>query len=138
MARFSTRRFNLYVLLLMVVYTVLLCSLWPMLRETHDTWVRAAIAVSPAVPIGWVVVLMARRVMLADELEQRLHLISLSVATGLVGTVCMIAGFLAMAKVWHGDGSELFWIFPSLCLIYGFTRLGLKRRVTGTWDWWGC
>lgn len=138
MARFSTRRFNTYVMLLMAVYIAALWLLWPHLRDAHNLWWKVAIALSPAVPVTWVIALMARRIMLADELEQRLHLIALGIATGLVGTACLVAGFLAMGKVWLGDGSELFWVFPMLCIIYGVTRLGLKRRITGVWDFWGC
>ena len=137
MARFSTRRFNTYVMSLMAIYVALLWLAWPHVRDAHAVW-KVVLAVSPTVPVTWVVVLMARRVMQADELEQRLHLVALGVATALVGTACLIAGFLAMGKVWHGDGSELFWVFPAMCAIYGFTRLGLKRRITGEWDWWGC
>ena len=138
MARFSTRRFNVNVMLLMAIYVAIIWFVWPHVRDADATWLKIVLALSPTVPVTWMVWLMARRVMLVDELEQRLHLIALGVATALVGTACMIAGFLAMARVWHGDGSELFWVFPVLCLVYGFTRLGLSRRVTGTWDFWGC
>lgn len=138
MARFSTRRFNVYVMLLMAIYVALLWFVWPHVRDAHNVSWKILLAVSPTVPVTWMVWLMARRVMLSDELEQRLHLIALGVATAVIGTACLIAGFLAMAKVWRGDGSELFWVFPVLCLLYGFTRFGLKRRITGTWDFWGC
>jgi hypothetical protein len=138
MARFNPRRFNAYVMLLMAVYIALLWWVWPHVRDAHDIGWKIALALSPTVPVTWVIALMARRIMLADELEQRLHLIALGVATALVGTASLIAGFLAMGKVWRGDGSEVFWVFPALCAIYGFTRMGLKRRITGIWDWWGC
>lgn len=138
MARFSTKRFNTYVMLLMAVYVALLWWGWPHVLATHSMAWKVLFSLSPAVPVAWVVVLMARRIMLADELEQRLHLVALGVSTAVVGTACLVAGFLAMGKVWHGDGSELFLVLPVLMFIYGFTRLGLKRRVTGTWDFWGC
>lgn len=138
MARFSTKRFNTYVMLLMAIYVALLWWGWPHVRETHSTLWKVLFSLSPTVPVAWVVVLMARRVMLADELEQRLHLVALGVSTAVVGTACLVAGFRALGKVWHGDGSELFLVLPVLMFIYGFTRLGLKRRVTGTWDFWGC
>ncbi|HXS72749.1 MAG TPA: hypothetical protein VN725_01810 [Rhodanobacteraceae bacterium] len=138
MARFSNKRFNFYVMVLMAIYIALLWFLWPHLRDTHDLLWKIVIAVSPTVPVTWVVALMARRVMLADELDQRLHLVALGIATALVGTISLVAGFLAMGKVWRGDGSELFLVFPALCMVYGFTRLGLKRHFTGTWDFWGC
>ena len=138
MARFNNRKFNVYVMLLMAVYVALILLVWPHVRDASDASWKVLLAVSPTIPVAVVVWLMARRVMLADELEQRLHLIALGVATALVGTACLIAGFLAMAKVWHGDGTELFWVFPVLCFVYGLTRLGLKRSVTGSWDFWGC
>lgn len=138
MARFDTRRFNVYVMLLMAVYVALMLLVWPHVRDAGDVSWKVLLAVSPTVPVALVVWLMARRIVLADELEQRLHLVALGVATAVVGTASLIAGFLAMAKVWHGDGSELFWVFPLLCLVYGSTRLGLHRHVTGAWDFWGC
>lgn len=138
MARFNTRRFKVYVALLMAAYVALMLLVWPQVRNAHDVSWKILLAASPTLPVAVVVWLMARRVMLADELEQRLHLIALGVATALVGTACLIAGFLAMAGVWHGNGTELFWVFPALCLVYGLTRLGLQRRVTGAWDFWGC
>ena len=137
-ARLNNKRYNTYVMLLMAIYVALMLWLWPLAVSASGMVWKIMLASSPLVPVTCVVMLMARRVMLSDELDQRLHLIALGVATALVGTACLIAGFLAMAKVWRGDGSELFWVFPALCFIYGFTRMGLKRHYTGSWDFWGC
>jgi len=138
MARLSTRRYNAYVFGLMAIYVVLMLMLWPHTKAAQGLAWKVVFASSPLAPVACVIALMARRVMQADELDQRLHLIALGVATALVGTVSLIASFLAMAKVWHGDGSELFWVFPAIGMVYGTTRLFLKRRYTGTWDFWGC
>jgi len=138
MARLSLKRYNAYVFALMAVYIVLMLWLWPHAKAAPGVAWKVVFALSPLVPVACVIGLMARRVMQADELDQRLHLVALGVATGLVGTASLVASFLAMAKAWHGDGSELFWVFPALCLVYAFTRMGLKWRVTGSWDFWGC
>ena len=135
---FSKRKFRLQAMALMVVYFAVMFVVWPYLQHARNPLWKVLISVSPTIPVTLVVLLMAKRVLHSDELEQRLHLVSLGVATALVGTGSMIAGFLAMGRVWTGDGSELFWVFPALCFAYGFTRLALKRRITGSWGFWDC
>ncbi|HET6912150.1 MAG TPA: hypothetical protein VFH71_02275 [Rhodanobacteraceae bacterium] len=138
MARLSLKRYNAYVLALMAVYIALMLWLWPHAKAAPGVAWKVVFALSPLVPVACVIVLMARRVMQADELDQRLHLVALGVATALVGTGALVASFLAMAKVWQGDGSELFWVFPALGLIYSFARMGLKWHFTGSWSFWDC
>ena len=137
-ARYSPKRYALYVLVLMMAYVALIFWLWPHVRSTEALSWKVLFALSPVLPVACVVVLMARRVMLSDELDQRLHLIALGIATAVVGTASLVGAFLAAAKVWTTDGSVLLWVFPALCFVYGLTRLGLKRSVTGSWDFWGC
>ena len=138
MARVSSRGYNLQVLVLMAVYVALMFWLWPQVRATPGTGLKLVLSLSPVLPVALVVALMARRVIRSDELEQRLHLIALGVATALVGTGSLVGGFLAMAKIWITDGSVLFRVFPVLCVLYGVTQLVLKRRYTGSWDFKDC
>ena len=138
MSRFNTARYNIQLAFLMAAYVVLLFWLWPHALHAAAMLPRVLFALAPLVPVAWVIWLMARRVATSDELEQRLHLVALGVATALVGTASLVAAFLAMAHVWRGDGSEFIYVFPALVLIYAITRIAFKRRITGSWDFWNC
>lgn len=134
MVRFSSTRYNIQLGLMFAAYLALLFWLWPHALHATSALPRVLFALAPLLPVAWVIWLMARRVATSDELEQRLHLVALGVATALVGTASLVAAFLAMAHVWHGDGSEFIYVFPGLVVIYAATRIVLKRCVTGSWD----
>ncbi|HVX06012.1 MAG TPA: hypothetical protein VHA71_12950 [Rhodanobacteraceae bacterium] len=138
MARVSKGRYNLQVLAIMAVYVVLMLFEWPLVGKTEGLALRTLLALLPTLPVVVVIVLAARMVMRGDELEQRMHLIALSVAVGVISVASIVGGFLAVAKVWTVGGDVLFWVFPLLCMVYGITRVVLVRRVTGAWDFWGC
>lgn len=138
MAKLSAARYGIQTTALMALYVILLLWLWPHALHATSTTPRVLFALAPLLPVAWVIWLMARRVADSDELEQRLHLIALGVATALVGTTSLVVAFLAMARVWRGDGSEFIWVFPALVTIYAITRVCLKRRYTGSWDIWHC
>ena len=82
----------------------------------------------PVLAVLW---LMAKRVMRSDELEQRVHLLALSAATGLVCALSLVAGFLCAAGVVALDGDILLWIFPAMCLSYGASHWLLAWRYGG-------
>lgn len=138
MARVSKGRYNLQVLAIMAVYVVLMLFEWPLVGKTEGLALRTLLALLPTLPVVAVIVLAARMVMRGDELEQRMHLIALSVAVGVISVASIVGGFLAVAKVWTVGGDVLFWVFPLLCMVYGITRVVLVRRVTSAWDFWGC
>lgn len=134
MARISKRKYNLQLLAIMAVYVALMLFEWPLVGKTDGLALRSLLALLPAVPVVAVIVLVARMVMRGDELEQRMHLIALSVAMGVVSAASIVGAFLAIAHVWMVGGDVLIWVFPALCLVYGATRLVLVRRMTGTWN----
>jgi hypothetical protein len=135
MARVSKGRYNLQVLAIMAVYLALMLFEWPLVGKTEGLALRTLLALLPTVPVVAVIVLAARMVMRGDELEQRMHLIALSVAMGVVSVASIVGAFLAIAKIWTIGGDILIWVFPALCLVYGATRIVLVRRMTGAW---GC
>jgi hypothetical protein len=111
---------------------------WPLVAKTDGLALRTLLALLPAVPVVAVIVLLARVVVRGDELEQRLHLIALSIAVGVVSVASIVGGFLAIARVWSVGGEILFWVFPALCMVYGISRIVLVRRLTGAWNFWAC
>lgn len=138
MTRFSWRNYNLQVFAIMAVYVALMLLEWPLVRTTTDLALRTALAVLPALPVAAVIGLAARRVMRGDELQQRIQLAALGVAVGVVSVASVVGAFLAAAAVWQVGGDVLFWVFPALCLVYGVMHVVLTRRMTGTWNFWGC
>lgn len=133
MTRISRGKYKLQLLVLMAAYVVLMLFEWPLVAETEGSVLRALLALLPALSVLAVIALAARMVMHGDELEQRMHLIALSVATGVVSAASVVGAFLAIARIWKTGGDVLIWVFPALCLVYGFTRIVLVRRMAGTW-----
>ncbi len=138
MARISKGRYNLQVTLIMLVYVALMLFEWPLVAKTGGTALRTVLALLPALPVVAVIVLAARMVMRGDELEQRMHLLALSVSVGVVSAASIVGGFLAVARIWPINGDILIWVFPALCTVYGVARIVLVRRLTGTWSFWAC
>jgi len=133
MARFSNKRYNVHVALIMAVYVLLVFFEWPHVKGVTDPVLKIALALVPALPVVGVIVLMGARVLRSDELQQRLHLIALGAATGLIAALSVVFSFLCAAHVLALAAEDvLFWIFPALCLTYGLTRMALSRRYGGT------
>ena len=116
----------------MAIYVALMLLEWPQVRNVASLPWKTALALAPVIPVVVVIWLLARRVMHSDELEQRLHLMALSVATGMICTLTLIGGFLCAAGVLTLDGDILIWVAPILSVIYGVTHLWLGRRYGST------
>lgn len=138
MARVSKLKYNVSAMAIMAVYVALMLFEWPLVGKTHDLAWRVVLALLPTVPVVAVIALAARRVMRGDELEQRMQLIALSVAVGVISVASLVGAFLAIAHVWQVGGDVLIWVFPALCFVYGLMHVSLVRKFTGAWDFWGC
>lgn len=131
MSRFSQRQYEWRVLAAMAIYAGFLLYAWPLVGTTGSYPLKLLLAVTPALPVIYVLAQMARRIRASDELEQRTHLIALGVAVGVVGALSLVGGFLSIARVLTLDGSILIWVFPVIMLSYGATRWWLLRRYGG-------
>ncbi len=109
-------------------YTLIMLLVWPLLKHVHATPARLAIALLPVVPLALVVRAFVRMVMHSDELEQRLHLIGLSISSALVVLLSITGGFLAAAKVVPLDGTALFWVFPVMMVGFAAARWWAARH----------
>lgn len=128
MSRLSDKQYQRQSMLAMTAYVAVMLGVWPLVRTVTSLPLKVLLALAPVLPMLYVIVLMGRRIRDSDELEQRTHLIALGVATGVVGALSVIGGFLASARVWELDGSILIWVFPALLFGYGITRAWVARR----------
>jgi hypothetical protein len=128
MSRLSEKQYTSRVLVAMVFYTGFMLLAWPLVRTTTSVPLKVCLALAPVVPMLYVIGLMFRRIRESDELEQRMHLVGLGVATALVGALSLIGGFLSAAGLLKLDGSVLIWVFPITVICYGFTRWWVSRR----------
>lgn len=131
MPRYTEKQYRKQVLLLMAVYVAIMFLAWPHVRSASSLTWKVAVSLAAATPVIVVIWLMAKRVMHSDELQQRLHLTALSVATGMVCSLSLVGGFLCAAGVLALDGDILIWVAPALSMIYGLTHLWLGRRYGG-------
>jgi hypothetical protein len=136
MTRLSNKSYQWQTLLSMGVYVVLLLLVWPLARTVEGGAAKGLLALAPVLPMLYLFALMTRRIRESDELEQRMHLVALGVATMLTAALSLVGGFLAAAHVLAIDGSILIWVFPLMMSGYGITRSLLVRRYGG--DMFAC
>lgn len=128
MRRLSDKQYQRQSMLAMAAYVGVMLGVWPLVRTVTGLPLKVLLALAPVLPMLYMIWLMARRIRDSDELEQRTHLIALGAATGLVGALSIIGGFLASAQVWRVDGTILIWVFPALMAGYGITRWWVASR----------
>ena len=96
---------------------------------SDPVWLRAAVALLPIPPIALMLRAVLRRIRDADELQRRIELESISLATATVSLLSMAGAFLQLAKVIELDAADvLLWVFPSICLVYGVVKMAMARR----------
>lgn len=113
-----------------LVYIVLMLYVFP--REAHivTPWLKAVVAVLPALPLMFVAWAAVRYINRCDEMERLQHLEAAGIAVVVVGLCSMVLGFLAVAKLIVVDAAiALLLVFPALCIVYGFACGWLKWRT---------
>ena len=113
----------------MVGYVVaLLLSLW-LLKSIEGGLLRAVVALLPLPPIALALRAMIRYIRDSDELQRRIELEAVSIATAFVSLGYLAAGFLQSAKVVDIPASAaMIWVFPLVCLVYGIAKASVSRR----------
>jgi len=106
----------------------LFVSLW-LLKRVEEPMLRALVALLPVAPVMLVVRAVVRYIRDADELQRRIELESVSLATATVSMLYLAGGFLQTAKVIDiPSGMAMFWVFPLVCLFYGLVKTVVVRR----------
>ena len=134
MPRFTTAQYRRQVYGLMLAYVACMLLVWPQARGAAGLPLKTLLALVPAVPVVAVIWLTARRVMQSDELEQRVHMVALGIASGVVAVLSLIGGFLCAAGVLRLGGDVLIWVFPLLLVSYSLGRARMARRYGGAGD----
>jgi hypothetical protein len=126
--RFSQKQYESRSLIAMTIYAALMVCAWPLLQTVTSLPVKWLLALAPAVPVIYVISLLARRISTSDEFEQRTHLLALGVATAVTSALSLVGGFLGVAGVLKLDGSILIWVFPIMMGSYSVARWWVLRH----------
>ena len=123
------RRYVRELMLPMASYIVVLfASIW-LLRRVDAMPLRLALALAPVVPIGFAVRAMVRYVRDTDEMQQRIELEAISIATAFVSLLYMTGGFLQSARLIQIPGEvAMIWVFPLVSFGYGIAKAVVSRR----------
>lgn len=131
MRRLSERQYQRHVSVTMLVYVATMVLVWPLARTTPGLGLKIALAAVPALPMLYVIALLARKVAQSDEFEQRIHLVALGVASAVLAALSLLGGLLAAANAVPLDGSILIWVFPLMMVTYSLTRWWVITRRYG-------
>ena len=123
------RRYTRELVTAMAAYVLVLsASVWLLVR-VESLPARVLLALAPVLPIGFAVRAMVRHVRGIDEMQQRIELEAISVATVAVSMLYMTGGFLQSANLIHVPGAvAMLWVFPLICFSYGLAKAFVARR----------
>ena len=109
---------------------VLVMLFWKRLLDAFDaTWIRAAIALFPALLVCLVMRAFVRYVRDSDEMQRRIELEAVAIAAMLLAAVYLSLGFLQSAKLIDLDAAAaMILVFPGLSVFYGITKIFVIRR----------
>lgn len=125
--RVAERRYMREFFPAMAAYVVLVLTIWPWVERSDALPIKVLIALLPVLPVIFIVRAMLRLILASDELEQRIQLQAISIASLAVGLLSFAAAFMQSAGVLPlKDG--LMWVLPALFGIYGVALLWIKRR----------
>ena len=123
------RRYQRDVAIAMSLYIGIMLF-WKRLLDLVDaTWLRVLVALAPALLVCWVLRAFVIYVRDSDEMQRRLELESVAIAAMLMSALYLAAGFLQSADLIAVPAKvAMLWVFPSLCLLYGVTKVFVSRR----------
>lgn len=105
-----------------------LLSAW-LLRQVDAPALRTLIALMPVPGIVFAMRALVRYIRDVDEMQQRIELEAVSIATAVVSVGYLTAGFLQAAHVINIPAVDaMIWVFPLICLVYGLMKAIVARR----------
>ncbi len=92
-------------------------------------WLRGVVALLPVLPIAFVARAMVRVIRDNDELQRRIDLEAVAVASLLIGMIYFSVGLLALADVVEVRSDiAMIWVLPALCGTFGIVKVFSARR----------
>ena len=133
MARTAHRTHDRRIMIAMTIYVVVLVCVWPLAKAALEPVPKIGYALTPVLPLLYVIWAMGQKILHSDELEQRTHLIGIGVAAAAICVISIVSGFLAAANAMTlaATSAVLMWIFPLMMLVYGAARSYAARRYGG-------
>ena len=122
------RRYTIEFVPAILAYVLIMLFAWPRILTIASLELRGLAALLPVLPVLFVVRAIIRRITGGDELERRISLESMAIATTVVGVVSFAAAFLVIAKVINPGADVLIWVLPGLLAVYGCARMALTAR----------
>ena len=95
------------------------------LRDYPFAPARVLVALTPVVPVAFMVYFFIRYLNDIDELQQRIQLLSIGFAAGTTGLLTFSYGFLENVGF---PRISLLWIFPIMILLWGLGQAFISRR----------
>ena len=112
-------------------FAAILGSVWLLKKGVEDPALRALVALAPVPFVALAMRAMIRQIRDTDEMQRRIEVESVSLATALVSLAYFAAGLLQAAKVIDVPASAaMIWVFPLVCLIYGVVKVVVARRFS--------
>ncbi|MDN5924448.1 MAG: hypothetical protein L0H70_05555 [Xanthomonadales bacterium] len=111
----------------MAAYVIVVLTLWPMVAHIDSVVGKVLLSLLPVVPVIFVVRAMLRLLLASDELQQRMQLQAICIASLTVGLLSFAAAFMRSAGVLVWDNA-LMWVLPALFGVYGIALLWIHRR----------
>lgn len=123
------RRYTRELMWAMAGYVVVLfASVW-LLKRIEEPALRALVALAPVPPIALAMRAIVRYIRDVDEMQQRIELEAVCIATAFVSLLYLAGGFLQIARVVDVDaGAAMIWLFPLVCFAYGLAKIVVVRR----------
>jgi len=116
----------------MFAYVVIILSSAWLLKHplaTADVWIRATVSLLPVIPIAFFARAIVRFIRDNDELQRRIELEAIAVASLIVAMGYFTLGLLAAADVIEIAGdAAMIWLLPLLSGTYGLVKAWSSRR----------
>jgi len=106
-------------------------SVWLSKKLSVDAsiWLRVVTGLLPLLPISYGVRVVVQIILAGDELQRRIDLEAIAVASVAVGLGALTLSLLRVANVVTLSGRQaLLWVFPALWMGYALARVWVARR----------